>query len=91
MKKCPICKKELGILKIGSIYKYDGKRFCSIKCKREYIDKNPQPKPSKEQQEKAEKLEKLGKNLVLIGGSWMAIGFTILVLIFLVIIIILLL
>lgn len=35
-KNCPNCSKKLGIFKTGLIYRYDNKRFCSVKCKKEY-------------------------------------------------------
>jgi len=38
-KSCPNCKKKLGIFKTGILYTIGDKRFCSIKCKREYPNK----------------------------------------------------
>ena len=40
MENCPVCGKKLGKLKTGIMYRGDGKRFCSIKCKKEYIGKH---------------------------------------------------
>ena len=37
---CPNCGKKLGIFKTGMLYTSQGKRFCSIKCKEEYTEKN---------------------------------------------------
>lgn len=39
-KTCPQCGTKLGWLKIGLLYYTDGKRFCSIKCKNSYVNKN---------------------------------------------------
>ncbi|MBU0460831.1 MAG: hypothetical protein KJ771_08565 [Nanoarchaeota archaeon] len=36
---CPNCRTELSKFKTGLIYRSDGKRFCSIKCKQEYKNK----------------------------------------------------
>jgi len=41
MDKCPNCGRELGRFKIGSIYWYNKKRFCSISCKDNYANKHP--------------------------------------------------
>ena len=38
MNNCPNCNKKLSIFKIGLVYIADGKRFCSIKCKKAYLD-----------------------------------------------------
>ena len=39
MNNCPNCNKKLGIFKTGWIYRDGDKRFCSIKCKRDYQNK----------------------------------------------------
>ncbi|OGM02088.1 hypothetical protein A3K72_00040 [Candidatus Woesearchaeota archaeon RBG_13_36_6] len=38
-KHCPNCGKKLSAFKTGLIYIKDGKRFCSIKCKKEFKPK----------------------------------------------------
>jgi len=37
---CPQCNTTLSRFKIGLIYLADGKRFCSVKCKNTYMNKN---------------------------------------------------
>jgi len=39
MNNCPNCNKKLSKFKTGLIYRAGDKRFCSIKCKKEYKDK----------------------------------------------------
>jgi len=58
---CPNCSKKLGIFKIGSIYKLGDKRFCSIKCKNEYKNKQTEKvkgilKVKRELKSKSEKM-----------------------------------
>ncbi len=35
---CPTCGKKLSIFKTGSLYKVDKLRFCTFKCKNDYVD-----------------------------------------------------
>ena len=40
MGNCPNCDNKLSKFKIGILYWYNGKRFCSIRCKDEYASKH---------------------------------------------------
>lgn len=56
-KLCPNCGKELSKFKTGIAYKKGGKRFCSIKCKKDYTNK--EEKIIKEYQRKCKECGKV--------------------------------
>ncbi|MEK6835857.1 MAG: hypothetical protein AABX55_02430 [Nanoarchaeota archaeon] len=55
MNGCPNCSRKIGIFNLKIIHTFDGKRFCSIKCKEEYKNKHLNAKTKKTLPDEAEK------------------------------------